>query len=145
MLSRPLSHGANTSMRQVGPSARPCRGQVSRSVHGVWMRPMKYTPASVVAGSSTCTSPDRTSFSRTMMSAVDADHHVGGLDDGVAVLTDPEAELLDRLVGDRRRHDGAVHVEPHMGGRRALLDLDDPALEAVPGADLHAGIPGWRS
>src|SRR5262249_57503579 len=88
-------------MRQVGPSSRPCRGQASRSVHGVWMRPMKYTSASVCAGRSTATSPDRTSFSRTIGLTVEPDHHVRRLDDGVGVLADLEAELVDRLVADR--------------------------------------------
>src|SRR5262245_5572258 len=74
------------------------------------------------------------------ISAIEADHDVGGLDDGIRLLTHLQAELVDRLVGDRGRHDGAVDVEAHMGGRRPLLDLDDPAPEAVPGADLHAGI-----
>src|SRR6266851_2244044 len=138
MLSNPLSHGANTSMRQVGPSARPWRGQVRRSVHGVRMRPMKYTLASARGGRSTASSPERTSFSRTIdRSLVEADHHVGRLDDGVGRLADFQAELIDRLVGDRGRDGGATHIEPDMRGGRAFLDFDDLALEPVPGADLH--------
>src|SRR5262249_37739830 len=133
----PWAEGANTSTRQVGPSSRPCRGQASRSVHGVWMRPMKYTSASVCAGRSTATSPDRTSFRRTIGLAVEPDHDVRRLDDGIGLLADLEAELVDRLVGDRGGDHGAVHIQPDMRGGGALLDLDDPALEPVPGADLH--------
>src|SRR5713226_2860758 len=140
MLSNPLSHGANTSMRQVGPSARPWRGQVRRSIHGVRMRPMKYTSASARAGRSTASSPERTSFSLTIdRSLVEADHHVGRLDDGVAFLPDLETELIDRFIGDRGRDDGAIHIEPDMRGGRAFPDFDDLALEPVSGTDLHGG------
>src|ERR1700722_16626647 len=132
MLSNPLSHGSNSSMRQVGPSALPCRGQVRRSVHGVRMRPMKYTSASARAGRSTATSPDRTSFSRTIdRSIVEADHHVGRLDDGVGRLADLQAELIDGFIGDRGGDGGAVHIEPDMRRGRAFLDFKDLALEPI--------------
>src|SRR5260370_18825922 len=115
MLSNPLSHGANTSMRQVGPSALPWRGQLRRSVHGVRTRPMKYTSASARAGRSTASSPERTSFSRTIdRSLVEADHHVGRLDDGVGRLADFHAELIDCLVGDRAGGGGPPPLHPHM-------------------------------
>src|ERR1700722_6094333 len=141
MLSNPLSHGATSAMRQVGPSALPCRGQVRRSVHGVRMRPMKYTSASARAGRSTASSPDRTSFSRTIdCSIVEADHHVGRLDDGVGRLADFQAELIDGFVGDRGRDSGAIYVEPDMRRGGALLDFGDLALEPVSGADLHDGL-----
>src|SRR5258708_6192716 len=141
MLSNPLSQGANSSMRQVGPSNRPWRGQVRRSVHGVRMRPMKYTSASARAGRATASSPERTSFSRTIdRSLVEADHHVGRLDDGVGRLADFQTELVDGFVGDRGRDGGATHIEPDMRGGRAFLDFDDLALEPVSGADLHGGL-----
>ena len=35
------TQGSSTSMRQIGPSARPWRGHSSREVHGVRMTPMK--------------------------------------------------------------------------------------------------------
>src|SRR5258708_23124034 len=143
MLSRPLSHGANSSMRQVGPSALPCRGQVRRSVQGVRMRPMKYTSASARAGRSIASSPERTSFSRTIdRSIVEADHHVGRLDDGVGRLADFQAKLIDGFIGDRGRDGGAIHIEPDMRGGGAFLDFENLALEPVSGADLHGG-PSW--
>src|SRR5262249_48042931 len=70
-------------------------------------------------------------------SAVEADHDVRRLDDGIGLLADLEAELVDRLVGDRGRDDGAMHVEPDVGSRRTLLDFDNLALQPIPGADLH--------
>src|SRR5229473_1186290 len=141
MLSRPLSHGSNSSIRQVGPSALPCRGQVRRSVHGVRTRPMKYTSASARTGRSIASSPERTSFSRTIdRSIVEADHHVGRLDDGVGRLADFQAELIDRLVGDRGGDGGAIHIEPDMRGGRAFLGFENRALEPVSGADLHGGL-----
>ena len=54
------------SMRQNGPSARPCRGVSIREVHGVQMRPINTKPASVVGGIATETSAFRISFSRTI-------------------------------------------------------------------------------
>src|SRR5262245_1077643 len=74
--------------------------------------------------------------------AVETNHDVGGLDDGIGLLAHLQAKLVDRLVGDRGCHDGAADVDAHVGGGLPLLDLDDLALEAVPGADLHGGIPG---
>src|SRR4030081_2457168 len=115
MLSRPLSHGANSSMRQVGPSALPCRGQVRRSVQGVRMRPMKYTSASARAGRSIASSAEGASFSRTIDRAnVEPAHHVGRLDDGVGLLADFQAELIDGLVVDAGGNGGAIHIEPYM-------------------------------
>ena len=70
--------------------------------------------------------------------AVFADHHVRRFHDGVGLLPDLEAKLIDRFVRDRRRHDRAVDVDPHVRRRRAFLDFDDLALEAVARADLHA-------
>src|SRR4030081_2650966 len=141
MLSRPLSHGANSSMRQVGPSALPCRGQVRRSVQGVRMRPMKYTSASARAGRSIASSPERTSFSRTIdRSIVEDGHHVARLDEGVGRLAAFQAELIDGFVGDRGGNGGAIHIEPYMRGGRAFLDFENLALEPVSGADLHGGL-----
>src|SRR5580693_6713966 len=54
-------------MRQIGPSARPWRGQSSRDVQGVLMTPMNVSPASNEEGASTATSLRRTSFSLTMI------------------------------------------------------------------------------
>ena len=61
-------------------------------------------------------------------SAVEADHHVGRLDDGVGVLPDFKPQLIDRLVGDRGRNDEAVHIEPNMRGGHAFLDFDNLPL-----------------
>jgi hypothetical protein len=61
-----LRRGA-TSMRHIGPSARPCRGVSIREVQGVRMRPINIKPASVAGGIFTATSAFRISFSRTTL------------------------------------------------------------------------------
>src|SRR4051794_16994128 len=69
-------------------------------------------------------------------------HNVGGLDDGNSLVADGEAEIVDRLVGDRRGDDHAVaDLDPDMRRRRAPPDFDDPALELIAGADLHGRSP----
>src|SRR6187455_1345976 len=65
-LSSAATHGSNTSVRHNGPSVRPCLGVSTREVHGVWMRLMKTSPASLVGGISTASSAFRISFSRTI-------------------------------------------------------------------------------
>src|ERR1019366_5206362 len=50
-------------MVQIDPSSLPRFGHSLRVFHGVWITPMKYTPASVRAGNSTATSPGRGSIS----------------------------------------------------------------------------------
>src|SRR5260221_5254237 len=100
MPSSAATQGSNTSMRQVGPSCLPWRGQVRRSCHGVWMRPMKTSPASFGGGAAIAVSPSRSSFLRTIRRlSVDRDHHVGGLDHRTCRLTDGETELVDGVVG----------------------------------------------
>jgi hypothetical protein len=60
--------------------------------------------------------------------SVDANHHVGGLDDRIGGSADSKAEFIDGLVGDRRRDDRAVaDVYTNMRGRGALGDIDDCA------------------
>src|SRR5476649_1841449 len=86
-------------------------------------------------------SPRRISFSRTMSGSVEADHHVGGLDDGIGLLAHLEAKLVDRLVGDRGGDDRAAHVDADMRGRGALLHVDDLALETVSRTDPHGRCP----
>ena len=54
-------------------------------------------------------------------------HHVRRLDDGVNLVADLEAEIVDSLVGDGGGDDGAVDVDANMRGGRALLDVDDLA------------------
>src|SRR3546814_19134946 len=83
-------------MRQTGPSGRPSRGQSSRDVQGVRIRPTKTSPASVGGGGSTATSLARTSFSLTMPApplhpasprrSVDRDPHVRGLHPRIGLL-----------------------------------------------------------
>src|SRR6478609_2419287 len=147
MPSSASCQGSNTSMRQTGPSSRPCRGVSRRDVHGVWMAPMNTSPASVAGGGSTATSAARSSSSRTMASrargrlttrSVHRDHHVGRLDDGVRLLAHGEPELVDGLVRDGCGDGGAVDVETDVRGGGALGDLEDGALEDVACADLHA-------
>src|ERR1700733_9990840 len=67
MPSSPATQGSATSIRQIGPSLRPWRGQSRREVHGVRMIPMKASPASNDLGPSTATSFRRTSFNLTMI------------------------------------------------------------------------------
>ena len=51
-----------------------------------------------------------------------ADHHIRGLDDRECIVTDPEAEIVDGLVGDRRGDDdSAADVNTD-------LQLSDPSL-----------------
>src|SRR5258708_1265840 len=58
-----------------------------------------------------------------------ADHHVRCLDDGPSLVPGLESEIGDGLIGDRCGDDRAVaDVDQHMGGRGALLDVDDLAL-----------------
>src|SRR5262245_44534401 len=73
--------------------------------------------------------------------SVDPDHHAGGLDDRVGALAFLQLEVIDRLVGDRRRHHvAAAEIEPDVRRGLALLHLDDRALEDVARADLHGSL-----
>jgi hypothetical protein len=60
------AQGSNISMRQSGPSRRPCRGVTNRDVQGVRIRPIRINPATFACGSVTAISDSRISFSRTM-------------------------------------------------------------------------------
>jgi hypothetical protein len=53
-----------TTIEQSGPSGLPRLGQSPRLCQGVRIVPMKYTPASLVMGSSITTSPGRSALSR---------------------------------------------------------------------------------
>src|SRR5262249_58069015 len=74
-------------------------------------------------------------------SLVDADHHVARLDDRVGWLAGRELQLFDRFVGDGSGDCLATDIDLHVRGGRALLNLDDPALEPVASADLHGTSP----
>src|SRR5258706_2264941 len=69
-----------------------------------------------------------------------ADHHVRRLDHRPRRVADLEAEIVDRLVGDRcRDHGAAADLDADVRGGLALAELDDLALELVARAELHDG------
>src|SRR5437879_9529035 len=71
------------------------------------------------------------------------DHHVGCFDDGVGGVAAGELQVVDRLVRDGRRDDGATaDVDPHVGCRRTARHVDHAALDHVTGAALHTR-PTW--
>src|SRR4030088_197223 len=70
--------------------------------------------------------------------SIHCDHDVGGLhhdDDGTLDL---DAEIVDRLIGDRGGNDLAIaDIDADMRGGRALLDSDDGAFDLVASTDAH--------
>jgi len=70
-----------------------------------------------------------------------ADHHVRGLDNRERIVTDPEAEIVDGLVGNRRGDDdSAANVDTNMCGCLTLGYCDNLALELIAGAELHEDL-----
>src|SRR5215510_16099081 len=69
--------------------------------------------------------------------SIDRDHHVRGLDDRICRLAGRQLELVDRLVGDGRRHDRSSDVDANVRRGLALLHLDDLAFENVARTELH--------
>src|SRR5690349_951815 len=135
------AQGSKTSIWQMGPSRRPCRGQSMREIQGVRTRPMKISPASVALGQSTTFSAARSSSSRTILASVfDGDEHVRGLDDGDRRLALGELQLVDGLVGDGRGHHGIADIDADMRGGGTLDHLGDGALQLVACTDLHGEI-----
>src|SRR5277367_160853 len=138
MPSSAAIQGSATSMRQIGPSARPWRGQSRREVHGVRMTPMKASPASNDLGASTATSFRRTSFSLTMIPT--RSFASGGL---VAARLGfhrlAALEARQKLVMRHRlREHGIVLLDRGLllflaDGRRAVLERDDVIALLVSG------------
>src|SRR5262245_2419958 len=101
------------------------------------MRPMNTSPASLHSSHVASFSPARTSFSRTIRSAVDGDQNVRRLDDRDRCLSFGKLELVDRLVGDRGRDGQAVaDIDADMGSGGAFDDIGHFAFELVARADL---------
>ena len=73
--------------------------------------------------------------------SVAADHHVAGLDDGISLFADRQAQFLDRRDGDGRADDRAADIDADNGVDGALGDLDHGALQDVACAKLHVGSP----
>src|ERR1700712_202536 len=72
--------------------------------------------------------------------SVHRDHDVRGLDHHRSLAAGFDSEFVDRLVGDGRGDDLAVaDIDADMRRGRALLDLDDGALDLVACTDAHDG------
>src|SRR5580698_1457397 len=70
--------------------------------------------------------------------SIHRDHDVGGLHHHGDMALGLDAELIDRLVGDRGRDDvSAADIDPDMRGGGTLLDFDDGALDLVACTDAH--------
>ena len=69
--------------------------------------------------------------------SVDRDHDVGGLDHQADAAVHLDAELVDRLVGDRGRQDISSDVDVNMRSGRAFLDFDYDAPDVVACTDAH--------
>ena len=62
---------------------------------------------------------------------VHADHHVGGLDHCIGLLTRFEGKLVDCFIGDCGGDDGTACVDADMGGRFAFGYLDNFARKRL--------------
>ena len=68
------------------------------------------------------------------MGSMRGNQHIGRLDDGAHLFAGLEAEVVDRLVGDRRRDVLAVaDVDDDMRGGRPLGDLEHLAGQHIAG------------
>src|ERR1700679_4394009 len=64
-----------------------------------------------------------------VLGSVHADHHVGRLDDRVGLLAFRQLQLVDRLIGDRRRHQrAAADVDADMARGRPLGAVKDRSM-----------------
>jgi hypothetical protein len=70
-------------------------------------------------------------------SLLDRDHHVGGLDHGNDLHALCNAQIIDRLVGDRCRDDWPTDVDVDEGRCGAFDDVDNGAFEFIARADFH--------
>src|SRR5438270_3237925 len=70
--------------------------------------------------------------------SIHRDHDVGSLDHDGDLTLGLDAEVIDRLVGDRGGDDlAAADVDANMGSGRAFLHLDDGALDLIACTDAH--------
>src|SRR5688572_29045258 len=68
-----------------------------------------------------------------------SDDDLGGLDDRDGRLADPEPEPPDRGGRDEGRDDDLrSDLDDDSRRHRPFIELDDPALELIAGAELHA-------
>src|SRR5271168_2189082 len=75
---------------------------------------------------------------RNLRMSIHCYHHVGGLDHDGNVTLGLDAEVVDGLVGDRRRHDiAAADIDANMGGGRTLFHFEDGALDLVACTEAH--------
>src|SRR5262249_39572623 len=69
---------------------------------------------------------------RSLRMSVHRDHDIGSLDDDRDVALGLDAELVDRFIGDRGRHDlAAADIDADMRGGGALGHFGHDALELV--------------
>src|SRR6476469_133269 len=71
--------------------------------------------------------------------SVHRDHDVGGLHHDGNLAAGLDAEIVDRVIGDRRGDDlAAADIDADTRRRRAFLHFDDAALDLVACTDAHA-------
>src|SRR5581483_2044553 len=82
--------------------------------------------------------PINNATSRSLRISIHPDHDVRRLDDDRDAALGFDAELVDRFVGDRGRHDlAAADIDADMRGGGALGHFGDGALELVACTDAH--------
>jgi len=72
-----------------------------------------------------------------MLQLLACKEHVGRLDDGLDLGAHLEPEFLDRVIGNRGRHDQACDVDEHMGRGCALMDVLDDSIERIAGGNFQ--------
>src|SRR5688500_3794975 len=78
------------------------------------------------------------SIKRTICRLFGHDDHVGGLDDGIDVLTLGEVQMFSRVLGDDRDDFCAARqFNDHLGINRTWRDLFYLAFEHITRTDFH--------
>src|SRR5262249_30279363 len=109
---------ANTRSTRSGTSTR--RPALSTTVR-----------ASAIADVPASAATRSTAPTRRRRTLVLADHDVGRFDDRVRLVALVQLQLVHRLVGDRRRDDSAVDVDPHVCRRRAAHHFHHTAFNTL--------------